>query len=57
MVAQKCGCPIAFSAKRTLPNGKVLYASHYGKKCWPFVIHNKNCPHYKAKAVNSKNQL
>jgi hypothetical protein len=42
-----CGCPIAFSAKRTLPNGKVLYASQYGLKCWPITIHSKNCLHYK----------
>lgn len=50
---QACGCPVAFSAKRTLPNGKVLYASQYGKKCWPFVIHTKNCQYHKARAVVS----
>lgn len=48
-----CGCPLAYSAKRTLKSGKVLYASHYGLKCWPFVIHNEKCPHYKVKTQNA----
>jgi len=49
-----CGCPVAFSATRTLPSGRVLKASDYGLKCWPFVIHTKNCPHRKmAQAVSA----
>lgn len=42
-----CGCPLAYSAKRTLPSGKVLWAKQYGLRCWPFVIHHEKCPHYK----------
>jgi hypothetical protein len=52
MAKLACGCPVSFSAKRTLPDGRVLYAKHYGLKCWPFVTHTKNCPHRKmAQAV------
>jgi len=42
-----CSCPVRFSATKTLPNGKVLYARAYGLRCWPFVVHNENCPHRK----------
>lgn len=53
MFTKNCNCPVAFSAKRTLPNGRVLYASQYGKRCWPFVTHTKNCQHREVSAVVS----
>lgn len=45
MFKKICNCPTRFSAKKTLPNGNVLYAAAYGYRAWPITIHNEKCRH------------